>query len=109
MSPSLSLPLPPPCISLSLSLSLSPLPVSLSLSLSLCVHSHPLPSLSLFFSLSIAPLSELFRNRVLNISHGIEDLGSVQYQLAVCLLLCWVICYCCVWKGIKSTGKVRVS
>ena len=93
MSPSLSLPLPPPpCISLSL-----------------CVHCHPFPSVSLFFSLSIAPLSELFRNRVLHISHGIEDLGSVQYQLALCLLLCWVICYFCVWKGIKSTGKVRVS
>ncbi|XP_031428504.1 sodium- and chloride-dependent GABA transporter 2-like isoform X2 [Clupea harengus] len=51
------------------------------------------------------PVVEFWQNRVLHISHGIEDLGSVQYQLALCLLLCWVICYFCVWKGIKSTGK----
>uniref|UniRef100_A0A668B077 Transporter n=1 Tax=Myripristis murdjan TaxID=586833 RepID=A0A668B077_9TELE len=43
--------------------------------------------------------------RVLNISSGIEEVGSLRWELALCLLLAWIICYFCVWKGIKSTGK----
>uniref|UniRef100_A0A3Q3FMC5 Transporter n=1 Tax=Labrus bergylta TaxID=56723 RepID=A0A3Q3FMC5_9LABR len=44
--------------------------------------------------------------RVLKISGGIEEVGSLRWELALCLILSWVICYFCVWKGIKSTGKV---
>uniref|UniRef100_A0A3P8UK26 Solute carrier family 6 member 11a n=1 Tax=Cynoglossus semilaevis TaxID=244447 RepID=A0A3P8UK26_CYNSE len=43
--------------------------------------------------------------RVLNISSGIEEVGSVQWELSLCLLLAWIICYFCVWKGVRSTGK----
>uniref|UniRef100_A0A671XP27 Transporter n=1 Tax=Sparus aurata TaxID=8175 RepID=A0A671XP27_SPAAU len=35
----------------------------------------------------------------------IEEVGSLRWELALCLILTWVICYFCVWKGIKSTGK----
>ncbi|KAM7402181.1 hypothetical protein PAMP_017445 [Pampus punctatissimus] len=48
---------------------------------------------------------EFWRRRVLNISTGIEVLGNIQWDLSLCLLLAWVICYFCVWKGVKSTGK----
>ncbi|KAG5284400.1 hypothetical protein AALO_G00026300 [Alosa alosa] len=51
------------------------------------------------------PVVEFWENRVLHISKGIEEIGSVNYELALCLLLVWVIVYFCVWKGIKSTGK----
>ncbi|XP_062391838.1 sodium- and chloride-dependent GABA transporter 2-like [Sardina pilchardus] len=51
------------------------------------------------------PVVEFWENRVLRISKGIEEIGSVNYELALCLLLTWVIVYFCVWKGIKSTGK----
>ncbi|MBN3281883.1 S6A13 protein, partial [Polyodon spathula] len=44
--------------------------------------------------------------RVLSISGGIEEVGSLHWELMLCLLLCWIICYFCVWKGVKSTGKV---
>ncbi|XP_055364706.1 solute carrier family 6 member 11a isoform X2 [Betta splendens] len=48
---------------------------------------------------------EFWQRRVLNISPGIEVLGKVRWELALCLLLAWVVCYFCVWKGVKSTGK----
>lgn len=50
-----------------------------------------------------------FRRRVLNVSSGIEEIGHVQWELSLCLLLAWVICYFCVWKGVRSTGKVGLK
>ncbi|XP_026023545.1 sodium- and chloride-dependent GABA transporter 2-like [Astatotilapia calliptera] len=48
---------------------------------------------------------EFWQHRVLNISSGIENLGTIQWDLSLCHLLAWVICYFCVWKGVRSTGK----
>ncbi|XP_047437782.1 solute carrier family 6 member 11a isoform X1 [Mugil cephalus] len=48
---------------------------------------------------------EFWQRRVLNISTGIENIGKIQWDLSLCLLLAWVLCYFCVWKGVKSTGK----
>uniref|UniRef100_A0A670JJ52 Transporter n=1 Tax=Podarcis muralis TaxID=64176 RepID=A0A670JJ52_PODMU len=53
-----------------------------------------------------SPVIEFWERRVLNISDGIEHLGGVRWELALCLLLAWIICYFCIWKGVKSTGKV---
>ncbi|XP_037346500.2 sodium- and chloride-dependent GABA transporter 2 [Pungitius pungitius] len=50
-------------------------------------------------------VSEFWQRRVLNLSTGIEDLGNIQWELSLCLLLAWIICYFCVWKGVRSTGK----
>nr|XP_032652625.1 sodium- and chloride-dependent betaine transporter-like isoform X3 [Chelonoidis abingdonii] len=44
--------------------------------------------------------------RVLGLTDGIHNLGTVRWELALCLLFAWVICYFCIWKGVKSTGKV---
>ncbi|CAL8316878.1 unnamed protein product [Arctogadus glacialis] len=49
---------------------------------------------------------EFWERRVLSMSGGIEELGSVQWELCACLLACWLACYFCIWKGVKSTGKV---
>ena len=46
------------------------------------------------------------RNRVLGVSEGIEYPGGLQWELAGCLLLSWISVYFCVWKGVKSSGKV---
>uniref|UniRef100_A0A672HEI8 Transporter n=1 Tax=Salarias fasciatus TaxID=181472 RepID=A0A672HEI8_SALFA len=46
------------------------------------------------------------RRRILNITQHVEELGGMRWELALCLLLSWIICYFCVWKGVKSTGKV---
>uniref|UniRef100_A0A3Q1K462 Transporter n=1 Tax=Anabas testudineus TaxID=64144 RepID=A0A3Q1K462_ANATE len=52
-----------------------------------------------------SPEEEFWINRVLRLSDDLS-LGKVHWDLALCLLLAWVICYFCIWKGIKSTGKV---
>ncbi|MEE6505811.1 hypothetical protein FKM82_005658 [Ascaphus truei] len=45
-------------------------------------------------------------NKVLRISSGLDDVGSINWELLLCLLACWVLVYFCVWKGVKSTGKI---
>ncbi|KAM7413494.1 hypothetical protein PAMA_020738 [Pampus argenteus] len=49
---------------------------------------------------------EFWEHRVLAISGGIEELGSIRWEVLLCLIALWVICYFCIWKGVKSTGKV---
>lgn len=51
----------------------------------------------------------LCRRNVLSISSGIEDIGPLKWDLALCLLAVWVICFFCIWKGVKSTGKVSAE
>uniref|UniRef100_A0A3Q2DYN2 Transporter n=1 Tax=Cyprinodon variegatus TaxID=28743 RepID=A0A3Q2DYN2_CYPVA len=51
------------------------------------------------------PQEEFWRYRVLRKSDEMF-LGKVHWDLALCLLFAWVICYFCIWKGIKTTGKV---
>ncbi|KAG8546643.1 hypothetical protein GDO81_030150 [Engystomops pustulosus] len=53
-----------------------------------------------------SPVVEFWERRALGLSDGIEHLGNVRWELALCLLLAWIICYFCIWKGVKSTGKV---
>ncbi|XP_077396249.1 sodium- and chloride-dependent GABA transporter 3-like [Festucalex cinctus] len=48
---------------------------------------------------------EFWERRVLKISGGIEEIGSIRWEVLLCLLAVWFICYFCIWKGIKSTGK----
>ncbi|XP_035531610.1 sodium- and chloride-dependent betaine transporter-like [Morone saxatilis] len=51
------------------------------------------------------PEEEFWKHRVLRISDDM-NLSKIHWDLALCLLLAWVICYLCIWKGIKVTGKV---
>jgi len=39
-------------------------------------------------------------------STNIGNIGEVQWRLAVCLLLGWILVYVCIIKGVKSSGKV---
>ena len=43
---------------------------------------------------------------MLGISTGLTDINLIRWDLAGCLLLAWIIVYCALWKGVKSTGKV---
>uniref|UniRef100_A0A672QF67 Transporter n=1 Tax=Sinocyclocheilus grahami TaxID=75366 RepID=A0A672QF67_SINGR len=53
-----------------------------------------------------SPVTEFWERNVLSISDGIEQVGHIKWDLALCLLAVWVICFFCIWKGVKSTGKV---
>lgn len=52
------------------------------------------------------PVKEFWERRVLQISEGVQYVGSIRWELAGTLLLVWVMCYFCIWKGVKWTGKV---
>jgi len=43
---------------------------------------------------------------VLNISSGIHDLGGLNWELVLCLLLDWVCVFLVLLRGIKTFGKV---
>ncbi|XP_064620267.1 sodium- and chloride-dependent glycine transporter 2-like [Lineus longissimus] len=53
-----------------------------------------------------SPSQEYWERYVLDISSGIEELGTVRWQLVICLILAWIIVFFCLVKGIKSAGKV---
>ncbi|KAK1157516.1 sodium-dependent serotonin transporter-like isoform X2 [Acipenser oxyrinchus oxyrinchus] len=57
---------------------------------------------------SISPAEEFYTRRVLQVhrSGGLHDLGSVSWQLALCLLFIFTIVYFSIWKGVKTSGKV---
>ncbi|KAJ7380044.1 hypothetical protein OS493_010751 [Desmophyllum pertusum] len=57
-------------------------------------------------AVKVSASEEYWERRVLKISNGLDEPGTVNWDLALCLLLGWIICYLCVFKGVKSTGKV---
>ncbi|KFD61692.1 hypothetical protein M514_04761 [Trichuris suis] len=52
------------------------------------------------------PVQEYFNRRVLNLGDGIDHLGSLSWELALCLLLAWIMVCAILIKGVKSMGKV---
>ncbi|XP_069113236.1 sodium- and chloride-dependent betaine transporter-like isoform X2 [Argopecten irradians] len=50
--------------------------------------------------------SEFWRYKVLNMSSGIDDWGSLQWPLVLVLLLSTAMCFLCIVKGVRSVGKV---
>ncbi|XP_064623690.1 sodium- and chloride-dependent taurine transporter-like [Lineus longissimus] len=63
-------------------------------------------NISLNTTRGVDPVTEYWERKVLGLSGGIGEVGTVSWQLMLCLLLAWVVCYFCVWKGIRSSGKV---
>ncbi|CAH1187185.1 unnamed protein product [Phyllotreta striolata] len=66
--------------------------------------SEPGPTDSRFASAA----SEYFNRAILELhqSRGLHDLGAIKWDIALCLLAVYIICYFSLWKGISTSGKV---
>uniref|UniRef100_H2YE56 Transporter n=1 Tax=Ciona savignyi TaxID=51511 RepID=H2YE56_CIOSA len=62
-----------------------------------CVHSSSIYNSN--------PSEEYWNFKVLEKTNNIENLGKIRWELALILLLAWIIIYGCLIKGIKSSGK----
>ncbi|XP_014672837.1 PREDICTED: sodium- and chloride-dependent glycine transporter 1-like isoform X2 [Priapulus caudatus] len=57
-------------------------------------------------TIKTSPSQEYWTRYVLQMSDGIEDMGSVRLELLACLALAWTLVFLCLFKGVKSSGKV---
>ncbi|XP_056140408.1 sodium- and chloride-dependent GABA transporter ine [Lampris incognitus] len=49
---------------------------------------------------------QFFNLKMLERTGGIEETGRMRWELLLLLLLAWTLIYLCIFKGVKSTGKV---
>ncbi|NXQ34490.1 S6A19 protein, partial [Alaudala cheleensis] len=52
-----------------------------------------------------SPVDYFWYRETLNISTSIEDSGSIQWWLLLCLTCAWGVLYVCTIRGIETTGK----
>lgn len=52
------------------------------------------------------PTSYFWYRQALDISSGIDEGDGIKWKMLLCLLFAWGVIYACIWKGIKSSGKV---
>lgn len=55
---------------------------------------------------SVDSVIEFWERKVLHISSGIDEPGSIVWELALSLFIVWVLIYFIVWKGVKWSGKI---
>ncbi|XP_046561673.1 sodium- and chloride-dependent glycine transporter 2-like [Haliotis rubra] len=56
--------------------------------------------------ISTVPIScNIFSFKALGISKGIDEIGSIKWEMALCLLASWFLIFICVVKGVRSVGK----
>ncbi|XP_070156863.1 sodium-dependent dopamine transporter isoform X1 [Polyergus mexicanus] len=51
---------------------------------------------------------EYFNRAILELheSEGLHDLGAIKWDITLCLLVVYLVCYFSLWKGISTSGKV---
>lgn len=48
-----------------------------------------------------------YRRHVLEITDGINNPGTIRWQLLIALMLAWIFVFLCLFKGVNVLGKVR--
>lgn len=61
------------------------------------------------FQKPVLPSQDFFYVNILQKSDGLENSSGLVWQLVLTLFLAWVIVFLCMFKGIKSSGKVCFS
>ncbi|GAU94639.1 hypothetical protein RvY_06373 [Ramazzottius varieornatus] len=64
------------------------------------------PNRSVLQHAPVDPATEFWEHKILNISDGIDNIGSLNGHLSLSLLIVWIVCFFCVWKGVRTAGKV---
>ncbi|KAK7925683.1 hypothetical protein WMY93_007993 [Mugilogobius chulae] len=49
---------------------------------------------------------EFFQFKMLQQTESVEEAGKLRWELFLILILAWILIYFCIFKGVKSTGKV---
>ncbi|XP_030648789.1 sodium- and chloride-dependent GABA transporter ine [Chanos chanos] len=49
---------------------------------------------------------QFFNYKVLERTNGVDETGAMRWELFFLLLVAWILVYLCIFKGVKSTGKV---
>ncbi|XP_060563213.1 sodium- and chloride-dependent glycine transporter 1-like [Ruditapes philippinarum] len=49
---------------------------------------------------------QFWKYKALDISNGLDELGSINLPLLGCLAVIEVLCFLCIFKGVRLTGKV---
>lgn len=49
---------------------------------------------------------DFFPNEVLRISEGIHQMGSINWKMAGCLVITYILIFICIIEGIKTSSKV---
>lgn len=49
-----------------------------------------------------------YRN-ALDVSPSMDSPEGIKWKMLLCLIFAWLIVYACIWKGIKSSGKVTMG
>jgi len=55
---------------------------------------------------SVSAVEEFWTHRVLGETSGIDDLGSLRFELLGALVLGWILVYFIIWKGINESGYI---
>ncbi|KAK7096784.1 sodium- and chloride-dependent glycine transporter 1-like [Littorina saxatilis] len=55
---------------------------------------------------SMSASEEFWERHVLQLSSGIDDMGSLRWQLVITLAVSWLCVFLCLFKGVKVLGKV---
>ncbi len=49
---------------------------------------------------------DYFPKEVLRISEGIEFMGSINWNMAFCLIITYIMIFICIVEGVKTSSKV---
>jgi hypothetical protein len=71
-----------------------------------CFAHVPCPVVLLMLMRNNECLNFQNRYKALDISNGLDELGSINLPLLGCLAVIEVLCFLCIFKGVRLTGKV---
>uniref|UniRef100_UPI00358E86DF sodium- and chloride-dependent taurine transporter-like isoform X2 n=1 Tax=Myxine glutinosa TaxID=7769 RepID=UPI00358E86DF len=54
----------------------------------------------------VSPVIEFWERKVLGLTNGIDEVGELKWDLMLCMVAMWVVVFFCIWKGVKTSGKV---